>query len=470
MHSKIHARALAVIDPALRTGPWAAGAWDERARRFGSALVTALRESLATLPPMAAVGSACAAARGELPLASAVFHETWSRVTLVWAVREVVQAAHAQTDVALREELLRTAAELAAATGQLGSVEGSVATAGVPFEQMVDAAREAFNRAHQGLQLSPDERTFFNAYVHQYKHIASLLAVGGHSVDSLLRGAVTRTDRTVRRDGLAAWVDAPLSLRQSWVQRGAAEAAWSLAAQVVREQGKGDTARDICLWLSRTACQIITRIDRVDAWVPATDRDARAVPQPPPQPLPAVKAAAAEAPKPTKTETPMDPSKLNHPVLKTLEVDATEAAWRLAGSQFVKLAKEPIVALLSRHLGPDDESMRGKIAAFLDTELGAAILSGVLSAGLSAMPLPPNDVAQRLARELRVRSMATAGDAIADVLMGPLRQVAVMYLQGQPTAPADPAALPASNLVESLKVAAPAEHAEVPAESATRTG
>ena len=204
--------------------------------------------------------------------------------------------------------------------------------------------------------------------------------------------------------------------------------------------------------------------------MPATDRDARAVPQPPPQPLPPVKAAAAEAPKPTKTETPMDPSKLNHPVLKTLEVDATEAAWRLAGSQFVKLAKEPIVALLSRHLGPDDESMRGKIAAFLDTELGAAILSGVLSAGLSAMPLPPNDVAQRLARELRVRSMATAGDAIADVLMGPLRQVAVMYLQGQPTAPADPAALPASNLVESLKVAAPAEHVEVPAEGATRTG
>jgi hypothetical protein len=468
MHSKIHARALAVIDPALRTGPWAAGAWDERARRFGASLVTALRESLATLPPMAAVGSACAAARGELPLASAVFHETWSRVTLVWAVREVVQAAHAQTDAALREELLRTASELAAATSQLGSVEGSVATAGVPFEQMVDAAREAFNRAHQGLQLSPDERTFFNAYVHQFKHIASLLAVGGHSVDSLLRGAVTRTDRTVRRDGLAAWVDAPLSQRQTWAQRGAAEAAWSLAAQVVREQNKGDSARDICLWLSRTACQIITRIDRVDAWVPATDRDARAAPTPPP-----VKPETVEAPKPPKTEKTMDPAKLNHPMLKTLEVDATEAAWRMAGSQFVKLAKEPIVALLSRHLGPDDESLRGKIAAFLDTELGVAILSGVLSAGLSAMPLPPNDISQRLSRELRVRSMATAGDAIADVLMGPLRQVAVMYLQGQPTQSpgADPAALPAAGLVDALKMAAPpAEHAEVAADAIPRTG
>ena len=147
-------------------------------------------------------------------------------------------------------------------------------------------------------------------------------------------------------------------------------------------------------------------------------------------------------------------TKLN-PVLKTLEVDATEAAWRMAGSQFVKLAKEPIVALLSRHLGPGDESLRGRIAAFLDTELGTAILSGVLSAGLSAMPLPANDISQRLSRELRVRSMAATGDVIADVLMGPLRQVAVMYLQGQPGAPAaDPAALPANALVDALKISA----------------
>jgi hypothetical protein len=271
----------------------------------------------------------------------------------------------------------------------------------------------------------------------------------------------------VRRDGLAAWVDAPLSQRQTWAQRGAAEAARSLASQVVREQSRGDSARDICLWLSRTACQLMTRIDRVDAWVPATDRDAKTAPTPPP-----VKPEPTAAPQPTKTEKTMDP-KLNHPMLKTLEVDATEAAWRMAGSQFVKLAKEPIVALLSRHLGPDDESLRGRIAAFLDTELGVAILSGVLSAGLSAMPLPPNDISQRLSRELRVRSMATAGDAIADVLMGPLRQVAVMYLQGQPTSsPAsDPAALPASALVDALKVAtAPVEHAEVAAEGVGRTG
>lgn len=459
MHSKTHARALAIADQTLRNGPWRETPWDERSRRFGSALLTSLRESLATLQPMTAVSAACNAARGELPLASAVFHETWSRAVMVWAVREVVRAAHAETDLAVREDLLRLASELAAATAQLSSVDGSVATAQLPFEQMVDAAREAFNRTREALPVSADEKVFLNAYVHQLKHIASLLAVGGHSVDSLVRGAVTRTDRAVRRDGLAAWIDAPLAQRQTWMQRGLAEAAWALASQVAREQGRTDNSRDICLWLARVACQLMARIDRVEAWVPTTEADA-ALPAPAPVAAPVapaiadVTSASTEAVSaPKTTEKKMD-TKLN-PVLKTLEVDATEAAWRMAGSQFVKLAKEPIVALLSRHLGPGDESLRGRIAAFLDTELGTAILSGVLSAGLSAMPLPANDISQRLSRELRVRSMAATGDVIADVLMGPLRQVAVMYLQGQPGAPAaDPAALPANALVDALKISA----------------
>ena len=54
-----------------------------------------------------------------------------------------------------------------------------------------------------------------------------------------------------------------------------------------------------------------------------------------------------------------------------------------------------------------------------------------------------------------LRARWDAGDVIADVLMGPLRQVAVMYLQGQPGAPAaDPAALPANALVDALKISA----------------
>ena len=57
-------------------------------------------------------------------------------------------------------------------------------------------------------------------------------------------------------------------------------------------------------------------------------------------------------------------------------------------------------------------------------------MSAVLSAGLSALPLPPNEATTRLARELRVASMARAGDAIANVITGPLLQAFTLFIQG----------------------------------------
>lgn len=122
-------------------------------------------------------------------------------------------------------------------------------------------------------------------------------------------------------------------------------------------------------------------------------------------------------------------------VLQTLEADATEAAWRTAGTQLVKLVREPLVATLQRHLAPGDEAFRAKLAAFLDTELGAAILSALISVGLSLLPGQP-DVSERLARELRVGALATVGDLLVDLLMAPLRQVLVTYLQGELPTPA----------------------------------
>lgn len=134
-------------------------------------------------------------------------------------------------------------------------------------------------------------------------------------------------------------------------------------------------------------------------------------------------------------------------ILQTLEADATDAAYRVAGSQMTKLAKEPLCALLLRNLGPGDESLRARIAAFLDTELGGTIVSGMLSAGLSAIPAPRGSLAavygDRLGRELRVRALSGAGDEIADVIIGPLRKVAVDYLSAPATGTVvDPATLP----------------------------
>lgn len=145
---------------------------------------------------------------------------------------------------------------------------------------------------------------------------------------------------------------------------------------------------------------------------------------------------AAPENKPAAEETPMSPPARPDPtpngLLATASADASDAAWRMAASQLVKLTRDPLVAMLCRHLGPGDESFRAKVAAFLDTEVGGAFLAGVVSGGLSALPLggPQGAVVARLARELRVKGMADAGDAFADVFMGPLRSVIVTYLQG----------------------------------------
>jgi hypothetical protein len=151
-------------------------------------------------------------------------------------------------------------------------------------------------------------------------------------------------------------------------------------------------------------------------------------PTPKEDPSPMENKTVAAEPKTVATE---EPSRLT--ALKNAALDeGADAAWRMAGSQFIKLAKEPVVAALSRNLGPGDDALRGKIAAFLDTELGTAMLTALLSVGLSALPkgIGGNDLIPNLSHELRVASMSRAGDAIADVVMGPLRQVAVMYIQG----------------------------------------
>jgi hypothetical protein len=133
----------------------------------------------------------------------------------------------------------------------------------------------------------------------------------------------------------------------------------------------------------------------------------------------------------------MTDPKTSPTMIKTLTADATEAAWRTAGSQFVRLVRDPMCGLLARHLGPDDPALRARIASFLETEIGTSLLAALLSAGLGTLPASAGNVPHRLARELRVRSMADAGNVVADVLMEPLRQVMQMYLQDLPAVHVD---------------------------------
>jgi hypothetical protein len=113
---------------------------------------------------------------------------------------------------------------------------------------------------------------------------------------------------------------------------------------------------------------------------------------------------------------------------------------RLGRKQFIKATREPIIAFLAKNLKSDDPSMRAKIATFLDTELGEALLEVMLSMGLSTFPASLGDIPSRLARELRVDAMTNVGDVVADLLMGPLRSVITDFLRGS-----EPLALPAES-------------------------
>jgi len=118
-------------------------------------------------------------------------------------------------------------------------------------------------------------------------------------------------------------------------------------------------------------------------------------------------------------------------MIETVKSDATDAGYRVAGKQLVKLVRDPLAATVARHLGPEDESLRMRVSEFLTTDVGTAMLAGMLSAGLSALP-NQNETVQKLARELRVQGMSDMGNMLADVLTGPLMQVVSTYLKDMP--------------------------------------
>ncbi len=68
---------------------------------------------------------------------------------------------------------------------------------------------------------------------------------------------------------------------------------------------------------------------------------------------------------------------------------------------------------------------RKRIAAFLATELGLAFVAAFVAFGLSRTAVPP-----RLAKELRVRALSGAGDAVLDLAMEPMRSVVAEMLRG----------------------------------------
>ncbi len=241
------------LDHALRRHPWqhpGDDAW--RGRELGLALLQGLRETLPTTDVTTAVTMAVDAATQPVDAVERGFDEQWSRYTLAWAARALV-AESMEADEPVAAELRAMAGAIAGVPlrvrGATGADHASV------LEAMIDAIRLGF----EGIETS----VFAGMFAQQVKHTASLLAVGNHAVDDLLRGAVIRSDRAARARGLAEWTQATLEDRRALAAHGLAEAAWALAA---RSTSEGDPR--VRRRLVRVACQLAARIDRVGQWLP----------------------------------------------------------------------------------------------------------------------------------------------------------------------------------------------------------
>jgi hypothetical protein len=439
--------------------------WHEGGRAFARVLLGRLKDELGPDASIEdAVGASVAAAYGasSAPVGQ---REGWVACALSVVVRDLLRASLESDDdramaagCALAEQVAR------AARARMGDAVPAGAKDGV-----ANGARRAMAELHESALGTEGVPSVTAAMFGHLRHGCSQLRTGS-AIDAIARAAVTRADRAEHGDALSAWTRADARVRRAVVAASLTEAAVALSRASARDWSR---APEVSVGLARCAFGLLgaagesapwlldasERADsaRVTAGGAANDSDAEsatalgrallrssdssAIARDATTPSAAGGAPAKTAKTESTTMSNSNAANANgngngnngnprtQQVLATLENDAQDAAWRLAGSQFVKLMRDPLVGLLSRHLAPGDESMRARIAAFLDTEIGTAMLSALLSASLSALPRAAGPTPDRLARELRVRAMTDAGDVVADLVMGPLRQVMALYLQ-----------------------------------------
>lgn len=434
--------------------------WHEGGRAFARTMLARLKDELT---PDASIEDAINSAVSNAWASSSApvgQREGWVACALSVLVRDVLRASlESDDDRALVEGAALAERIARAARARMGDNVPSGARDGV-----ANAARRAMAELHEGALATDGVPAVTTAMFGHLRHGASQLRTGA-AIDAIARGAVTRADRSEHGDSLSAWTRADARVRRAVVSASLTEAAVTLARASGREWSRSP---DVSVGLARCAFGLLGAAGESAPWLlgaseSANDSrasDARAATSETNSSSNTdnnesstaaigralsdamTKSAAGGAPAMTATTesnamsnngnsngNANTPNTRSQQVIATLESDAHDAAWRLAGSQFVKLMRDPLVGLLSRHLAPGDESMRGRIAAFLDTEIGTAMLSALLSAALSALPRAAGPTPDRLARELRVRAMTDAGDVVADLVVGPLRQVMALYLQ-----------------------------------------
>ena len=136
---------------------------------------------------------------------------------------------------------------------------------------------------------------------------------------------------------------------------------------------------------------------------------------------------------PTQVQTTQkEGKKMNKPSFtEILKQNAVDAGYRVAATQSTNIVKNAILTVM-RNKGADDGAIAG-FAKFLDTEFGAALISFALGSGLHYVPHFSEDPrVQRLAEEMRVNGMATAGNAVIGEAMNHVLPALTQVLQNLP--------------------------------------
>lgn len=102
-----------------------------------------------------------------------------------------------------------------------------------------------------------------------------------------------------------------------------------------------------------------------------------------------------------------------------IKSNALDAGYRVGATQSTALVRSAIVTLM-RKKGANEGAIQG-LTTFLETEFGAALISLMIGSGLHYVPtLNQNPRVQRLAEEMRIGGMATAGNAVMGELVAQL--------------------------------------------------
>lgn len=148
----------------------------------------------------------------------------------------------------------------------------------------------------------------------------------------------------------------------------------------------------------------------------------------------AQKQAQAEKTQKKEERKIMTTTKTTDTVTAALKKNLNDAAWRTASETAVDLVRKPVAAAL---VNRTDSANAAMVAAFLDSEVGAAFLSALMGVAPLFLPqLGADPRVARLADEMRTSGAKFVTDKVSRDLAGPIVAAFTTAVAGLPPLPA----------------------------------